>query len=127
LQDYYRALAREADGSKRRAAAAPTPEEIAAKKQAVDLELRRKLAELNENYALRAVLRPLVVARITLPVLAVPVTILRKQATRDYRIYCNSLTKTFEPLSCSRCRRATYSATFENDTVDLLCTPCAEA
>jgi hypothetical protein len=55
------------------------------------------------------------------------VTIQRKQATRDYRIYWNSLTKTFEPLSCSRCRRATYSATFENDTVDLLCTPCAEA
>ncbi len=60
LQDYYRALSREADGSKRRAAAAPTPEEIAAKKRAVDLELRRKLAEMNENYALRAVLRPLV-------------------------------------------------------------------
>ena len=63
LQDYYRALSREADGSKRRAAAVPSPEEIAAKKRAVDLELRRKLAELNENYALRAELRPVVVAQ----------------------------------------------------------------
>jgi len=91
----------------------------------VDLELRRKLAEINENYALRAVVRPVVVARIRIPALVVPVTIQRKQAIRDYRLYWNSLLKKFEPLSCSRCHRATYSATFTNDTVDLLCTPCA--
>ena len=126
LQDYYRALSREADGSKRRAAAVPSPEEIAAKKRAVDLELRRKLAEMNENYALRAVLRPVVVARVRLPALVVPVVIQRKQAIRDYRLYWNSLLKKFEPLSCSRCRRSTFSATFTNETVDLLCTACAE-
>jgi hypothetical protein len=120
-------LLREADGSKRRAAAAPTPEEIAAKKRAVDLELRRKLAEMNENYALRAVLRPLVLARVRIPALVVPVVIQRKQAIREYRLYWNSLLKKFEPLSCSRCRRSTSSATFSNDTVDLLCATCAEA
>ena len=69
LQDYYRALSKEASGSKRRTAAVPSPDEIEAKKRAVDLELRRKLAEMNENYALRAVLRPVVVARIRLPTL----------------------------------------------------------
>jgi hypothetical protein len=126
LQDYYRALSREADGSKRRAASVPTPEESAAKKRAVDLELRRKLAELNENHALRAVLRPVVVARVRLPALVVPITIQRKQAIREYRLYWNSLLKKFEPLSCSRCRRPTFSATFTNETVDLLCTTCAE-
>jgi hypothetical protein len=126
LQDYYRALSREANGSKRRTAAPQTPEEIAAKKRAVDLELRRKLAELNENYALRAELRPVVLARVNLPALIVPVRIQRKQAVRDYQLYWNSVLKAFEPLACSRCRRATYSATFTNDTVDLLCTPCAE-
>jgi hypothetical protein len=125
LQDYYRALSREADGSKRRAAVVTSPEEIAAKKRAVDLELRRKLAELNENYALQAVLRPLVVARVRLPALVVPVVIQRKQAIRDYRLYWNSLLKRFEPLSCSRCRRPTFSGTFANETVDLLCATCA--
>ena len=54
LQDYYRTLSQQASGSKRRTAAVASPEEIAAKKQAVDLELRRKLLELNEHYALRA-------------------------------------------------------------------------
>lgn len=126
LQDYYRALSREADGSKRRAMTPPSPDEIAAKKRAVDLELRRKLAEINENYALRAVLRRVAVARVRLPVLVVPVTIQRKQAVRDYQLYWNSLLKRFEPLSCSRCRRATFSATFANETVDLLCSACAE-
>jgi hypothetical protein len=126
LQDYYRALAREADGSKRGASVAAAPEEIAAKKRAVDLEMRRKLAELKENYALQAVLRPLVVARVRLPALVVPVRIQRKQAIREYLLYWNSLLKKFDPLSCSRCRRATFSATFANDTVDLLCPACVE-
>ena len=57
----------------------------------MDLELRRKLAELGENYALRAELRPVVVARVRLPALVVPVVIQRKQAIRDYRLYWNSL------------------------------------
>jgi hypothetical protein len=127
LQDYYRALAREADGSKRRAAApTQTPEEIAAKKRAVDLELRRKMAELEDNYALRATLRPVVLARISLPALIVPVVIERKKAARVYNVYWNSLTKKLEPLSCSACRRPTFSASFTNDSVDLLCTACAE-
>jgi hypothetical protein len=126
LQDYYRALSREADGSKRRAAAVPSPDEIVAKKRAVDLELRRKLAELNENYALRAALRPVLVARVRLPALVVPIAIQRKQAVRDYRLYWNSLLKKFEPLSCSRCRSAMFSATATNETVELLCIACAE-
>ena len=127
LQDYYRALAREADRPKRRAAATPpSPDEIEAKKRAVDLELRRKLAELNENYAFRAELRPVVLARVRIPALVVPVVIQRKRATREYRLYWNSLLRQFEPLACHRCRRATFSATFTNDTVDLLCASCAE-
>jgi hypothetical protein len=126
LQDYYRALAREADGPKRRAAAAPSPEEIAAKKRVVELELRRKLGELKDRYALRAELRPVALARVRLPALAVPIVIQRKQALRDYRLYWNSLIKKFEPLSCSHCRRGTFAATFTNETVDLLCQACAE-
>ena len=127
LRDYYQALSRQADGSKRRTAAAPSADEIAAKKQAVDLELRRKLAELNEHYAMQAVLRPVVVARVRLPVLVVTVAIQRKQAIREYKLYWNSLLKRLEPLSCSRCRKAVFSAKFTNESVDLLCMACAES
>lgn len=127
LEEYYRALTREADGSKRRTTVALSQEEVAAKKRAVSLELRRKLAELEETYALQAVVRPVALARVRQPALAVPIEIQRKQARRSYRLYWNSLLKALEPLACSRCRRATYSATFTNDTVDLLCASCAEA
>lgn len=128
IQDYYRALSREAGGGKRRTTAAPpSPEEIADRKRAVDLELRRKLLELSENYAIRAELRPVAMALVRLPVLIVPVVIQRKQSTREYRLYWNPLRKQFEPLACNRCGRATFSATFTNETVDLLCTPCAMA
>lgn len=126
LEDYYRALSGEADGPRRRTAAPPSPEEIAAKKRAVDLELRRKLAELNENYALRAVLQPLILARVRLPALVVPVAIQRKQAIRTYRLYWNVLMRKFEPLACSRCLGPTFSAAFADETVDLLCPACHE-
>lgn len=125
VQNYYRALSREAAGPRRRTQAAPSEEDIAAKKRAVGLELRRKLAELNEHYALRAGLRTVSVARVRLPILVVPAVIQRKQALRDYRLYWNALAKAFEPLSCSRCRRGTFSAVFTNDTVALLCPACA--
>ncbi len=125
VRDYYRALAREADGSKRRAAAPPSSDEIAAKKRAVDLELRRKLVELNEHYALCAVLRPVVVATVRLPALVVPVLIQRRRASCKYHLYWNSLLKNFEPLACTRCHRATFSATFTNETVELQCDSCA--
>jgi hypothetical protein len=126
LQDYYRALAREAGGSKRRATTPPSPDEIAAKRRAVELELRRKLSELNDRYALRAELRPVTLARVRLPALVVPTVIQRKQALRTYLLYWNSLAKKLEPLSCHRCRRSTFAATFTNDAIDLLCQACAE-
>lgn len=126
LQDYYRALAREAAGGKRRTATPLTAEEIAAKKRTVDVELRRKLIELDETYAVKAGIRPVFLARINLPCLVVPITIQRKQAIREYRLYWNSVVRKLEPLACVRCHAPTYSATFTNDTVELLCTQCAQ-
>jgi hypothetical protein len=62
-----------------------------------------------------------------LPVLMVPVVIQRKQATRPYRLFWNSLLREFEPLACSRCYRPTFSPTFTNETVDALCSGCAKS
>ena len=63
LREYYRALLREAEKKKPRGGAQPDPEKIEAAKRAVELELRRKLAELDERYAIEATLRPLVLIR----------------------------------------------------------------
>ncbi|MFO0868895.1 MAG: hypothetical protein U0935_08070 [Pirellulales bacterium] len=126
LRDYYRALAREANGSSRRRTSTPLDADgMAARKRAVDLELRRKLAELTERYAFVAQLRPLTLARVRIPVLRIPVVIQRKRAIRRYEIYWNSVLKRLEPLSCIQCHAATYSATFADDSVDLYCQACA--
>lgn len=127
LHDYYAALAREADKPKRRAVLTPADEDVGAQKRAVKLELRRKLAELTENYAMQAVLRPLTLARVRIPTLVVPAMVQRKQAFREYRLYWNGVLRKFEPLACSRCRQPIYSVNFTNETVEALCTSCASA
>jgi hypothetical protein len=127
LQDYYRALSREATPKTRKGVTPPSAEEIAAKKKAVDLELRRKLGELAERYALRAELRPLVLLRVLVPALAVPLLVQRKQATRTYTVYWNSLLKKFEPLRCVGCCHPTSVVHFANDTVDPYCPTCFAA
>lgn len=124
IQDYYEALDREARSTKRRGAVAPTPESIAAKKEAVELELRRKLGELIDQYEIRATLRPLTLARVLLPTLVIPTIVQRKQAQRAYKLFWNSLTRKLEPLACSRCFVPTYSPSCANHSVDLLCTEC---
>ena len=56
LHDYYHALLRESERKKARGHAQPDPETVKATKRAVNLELRRKLAELDERYAMEATL-----------------------------------------------------------------------
>ncbi len=125
LRDYYNALLREAKTPSRRLKTAPTPEEIEGRTRAVQLELRRKLGELDERYAIDATCRPIAVVCTRAPALAVEVDVQRKQAHRAYALYWNSLLRQFEPLACSRCGASTCSLTVTNETVDLLCTPCS--
>lgn len=123
LRDYYGALAREAD--KRRARGhEEDAEQVEARKRAVQLELRRKLAELDERYAAQLTLAPLVLVSTKLPALAVDLAVFRKQARRVHTVFWNSLTKQFEPLGCSRCGSGTFAAAFTNDTVEPLCQAC---
>ena len=87
-------------GPRRRAT---RPRRLAAKKRAVDSELRRKLAELDERYAMEATLEPLVLVRTEIPVMAVDLLVQRKRARRKHVVYWNPLLKQIEPLCCSRC------------------------
>lgn len=124
LQNYYGSLFREAGRKKPRGKAEEDPDKIAAKKRAVRLEFHRKLAELDERYAMQAVLTPVVLMRTELPVLAVDVTVLRKRAQRGHTVCWNPLLKQFEPMACSVCARGTFAVTFTNESVEPLCTKC---
>lgn len=62
LRDYYRALLCQAATPSRRVKTVPGPEELATRQRAVKLELRRKLAELVERFAIDGLLRPVALA-----------------------------------------------------------------
>ena len=125
LRGYYGALQREAKQTPRRGQAVPDPKQIADKQRAVKLELRRKLAELQQQYAMEAVLQPIVLLRTSIPTLTVEMHVRRTQADRTHTIYWNSLTKQFEPLRCSACGRAGFSVAFTKGDVLPVCAACS--
>ena len=124
LREYYGALVREAEHKRARGAEQPDPEKLAAKKRAVDLELRRKLAELDERYAMEATLEPLVLVCTEIPVLTVDLLVQRKRAQRKHIVYWNPLLKRIEPLRCFRCGDGAFSVTFTDEQVEPLCIAC---
>jgi hypothetical protein len=124
LREYYGALVREAEHKRARGAEKPDPEKLAARKRAVDLELRRKLAELDERYAMEATLEPLVLVRTEIPVMAVDLLVQRKRARRRHVVYWNPLLKQIEPLCCTRCGGGAFSVTFTDEQVEPLCIAC---
>ncbi|MFH0982550.1 MAG: hypothetical protein V2A79_13580 [Planctomycetota bacterium] len=124
LQDYYGALLR---GDGKRSGRRGADEDAArqeANANAVQLELRRKLAELDERYACRVDLTPRALVRIDCPALAVQCRVLRRSAARMYTVYWNPLSKELEPLRCSHCGISTFSVAFSDDKVAALCAPC---
>lgn len=125
LREYYHALLKEADKKKTRGNAKPDPEKTQARKRAVHLELRRKLAELDERYAMEARLAPVVLIRTEVPVLAVDLSVFRKRSQQGHTVYWNPLLKRFEPMACSRCGDGAFALAFTNDQVQPLCPRCS--
>lgn len=124
LQEYYRALLWGDRKRTKKQGAAADPAQKEAKAKAVQLELRRKLAELDERYACRIELTPLAVVRTDCPALAIRCHVQRRSATRWLNIYWNPLGKELEPLCCSRCGISTFSLTFSDDKVAEFCPAC---
>jgi hypothetical protein len=124
LREYYGALLREAAHKKPRGGASPDPEKIAERKRAVELELRRKLAELDERYAIDGLLEPLVLIRTEIPALAVDLSVQRKRASKRHTVYWNPLVKALEPICCGRCGNGTHSVAFTDDEVEPRCADC---
>ncbi len=126
LREYYAALLREEGARKHRLWTPEAKEKLEAKRRAVELDLRRKLAELDERYAVRAELVPLLLIRVAVQALAVQCEVFRKQASRMHRIYWNPLVKELEPIACDACGASTFSVAFTDGDVRPLCAACAK-
>ncbi len=123
LKDYYSALLR-GDGKRSGRRGSEDAVQRKATVTAVQLELRGKLAELDERYAYRLELTPLALVRIDCPSLAVRCRVLRRSAARMYTVYWNPFNKELEPLRCSRCCLSTFSVAFSDEKVAALCASC---
>lgn len=124
LRDYYHALLREDRRRPSRSGLPDEPGKQQAKRQAVELELRRKLAELDERYALRLELAPVALVRLECPALAIQCDVLRKQARRTLTLYWNAVTKELEPVRCHHCGASTFTLAFSGENVQALCPRC---
>ncbi|MDR3212059.1 MAG: hypothetical protein LBU79_09105 [Planctomycetota bacterium] len=124
LKSYYGALLKE----KKRSRTMPDDENALAKKQeqslVVRLELKRKTQELDERYTIRAALSPIGLLRLTLPTLAIDMSVQRKQNEGPRLVYWNPVLKIMEPLSCSLCGQSCYAVAFTDQTLEPLCAGC---
>ena len=125
IREYYAALLREESTKRHRVWTPEVKEKQEARRRAVELELRRKLAELDERYAVRAELAPVVLLRIMVQALAVECEVFRRQARRMHTIYWNPVLKELEPMCCDGCGASTFSVVFTDGDVRPLCATCA--
>lgn len=127
LRGYYDSLLKEGDRPRRRSAKPVSDEDRASRRLAVEVELARKLAELDERYATTAELAPVACIRLDIPVLVGQIQVLRRKASRLYNLTWNPLTKQLEPMVCSACAAPTFAVAFTDETVDPRCLACARA
>lgn len=126
LKDYYHALAHQAKQKAARSRTEQSAQKQEEQSRAVQLELRRKLLELTERYAVSGELTPLTLNRVELPVLALECEVTRKRARRTHTAYWNPVLKTLEPLRCHRCGEGTFVVAFTDKAVDATCPRCNE-
>ena len=122
IREYYEALLEEA--SPARARTAVDPAKLEEKRRAVDVELQRRLMELEERYALRLRLDPVALVELEMPALEVELEVSRRPERGSVRVYWNPLRKELEPLACAGCGANITVVRFDEE-LRPLCTGCA--
>jgi hypothetical protein len=123
LRDYYGALAFSPKRTPR-GAPLPTLADIDARHAAVDQELARKLAEVDERSRLRARIQPIALLRLELPVWAIDISIQRRTAVQTVRAYWNHRSAGLESLACEECGAAGLRFLARDRDAALICPGC---
>ena len=124
LRDYYGAMLKESLKPNRRTKVVQSAEQLADRERAVKLELKRKLSELDERFAIAGSLRPIAIAECQIPSSVIELEIQRKALKRVFRVYWNGLTRKLEPLACSICGEGSFNLWFTNEQVAPVCSNC---
>ena len=93
--------------------------------EAIQIELRKKLIDQRERYAVRITVQWLNVMRIYLDVLVIVYEIQRRQRTREVLLIWNPIKKGFEDLGCDRCGSNIKSFWMCDEVPHILCEQCS--
>ncbi len=127
LEEYYLGIAKEirARLQKKGLSGTAEAEKEEAKAAAAERELRSKIHDLEEKYAVRVQVSFVNVLYVTLPVLHATMSYQRRQAFRELSFFWNPLLKDWEPLVCEGCRENTFAFALCDDKQHLTCADCS--
>lgn len=110
LEEYYLGLKEEMEERiKKKGLQGQDKDDLLAKIQATEIELRQKKEDLWHKYSIQINVKLINACRIFLPVVQGLYEILRSKFRREERFFWNSLLKKVEPLACESCLRDSYS------------------
>ncbi|MFZ1978449.1 MAG: hypothetical protein WAV76_10890 [Bacteroidota bacterium] len=126
VREYYSSLVKEIEGKIQRKGL--EGKERAAEVQrieAIQIELRKKLIDQRERYAVRIAVQWPNAMRIYLDVLVIVYEIQRRQRTREILLIWNPIKKGFEDLGCDRCGSDIKSFWMCDEVLHILCEQCS--
>lgn len=126
VEEYYGSLVREIeDKIQRRALQGNERATEMQRIEGVHLELRKKLVDQRERYAVRVAVRWLNAMRVYFDVIVVVYEVRRKQRARDLELIWNPLKKDFEDLGCDRCGNDLRAFWMCEEVPHILCESCS--
>lgn len=125
VEEYYGSLVREIEGKIRR-------KDLQGKERttelqridAIRIELRKKLIDQRERYAIKTAVQWLNAMRVYLDVIVTVYEVQRKTKTREVLLLWNPLKKGFEDLSCESCGTDLRSFWMCDEVPHILCPQC---
>jgi len=124
LRDYYGAL-KNPPRRTGRASSTLDPKERQARDRAVDLELGRKLDEVDERHRLRVRVQPVALLRLELPAWTVDITVQRRTAVRQVRLWWNPIAGGLELPVCAACGADSRAFMARDTDAAMVCRACA--
>ena len=127
LQEYYGTLKEESQSRiEKKGLTGEEKERELSKIRAIDLELRRKIKEQQDRYAIRVEVELATALRLTLPVRSVVLRVRRKEKERDFTLLWNPLLKEIELPVCEACLNTIEEIYFCDEKLHQLCRQCYE-
>jgi hypothetical protein len=126
VEEYYGSLVREIEHKIQRRALQGNERATELQRiEAIQVELRKKLADQRERYAVRVQVRWLNVMRLYMDVIVVVYEVQRRQRTRDLVLIWNPLKKGFEDLGCDHCDSDLRAFWLCDEVPHVLCEHCS--